>query len=44
MDIQSSLYKQYTLLYRKENTSDKRQINRSRPKNKNPTFFEPRRE
>ena len=27
--------------YRKENTNDKRQINRSRPKNKNPTILSP---
>ena len=37
-------FKMEGLRDRKENTGDKRQINRSRPKNKNPTFFEPRRE
>ena len=42
-DLIPCRYSSFTI-YRKENTSDKRQINRSRPKNKNPTFFEPRRE
>ena len=34
----------HKFFFQKEHTSDKRQINRSRPKNKNPTFFEPCRE